>query len=285
MIARTKHFAEAEQIKLRRVIPRRRKPELIQPAPSPLNGILSLHRTVGNRALGSLLNNQESSSKLDQPRVSNAASSVVGVSTVSMKNVEMDEEEGDVTSVLQKKEGEGGGPASGPASKPASAPASAPAKAKAKKAGVESFEVKWVAHPKVSATNPQFRVIFKAKFKNDADHDPALADFRQKVGTKWKITGGPRKGFKGETPSRDDGYTRADDIKGNKLTDVDFVSNDNPGLEDIDKDDVLDYSFTAEQKIIDTSQGNKVIEKRGPHTVTIKGKHPRTFDGLNKTFS
>ena len=47
----------------------------------------------------------------------------------------------------------------------------------------------------------------------------------------------------------------------------------------------MDFTFTAEQMIIDTSDGNKVIKQRGPHTATIKGKHERTFDGVPKTFS
>jgi hypothetical protein len=69
---------------------------------------------------------------------------------------------------------------------------------------------------------------------------------------------------------------------------VDFVSNDNPGTAvstPIDKDDVVDYSFTAEQMILDTSAGNKEIKKLGPHTGTITGKHPRTFGGVPATLS
>ncbi len=45
---------------------------------------------------------------------------------------------------------------------------------------------------------------------------------------------------------------------------------------------MLDYTFTVEQMIIDTSDGNKVIEKRGPHTATIKGKHPRVYGNVPK---
>jgi hypothetical protein len=36
----------------------------------------------------------------------------------------------------------------------------------------------------------------------------------------------------------------------------------------------LTYSFTAEQMIIDTADGNKVIAKRGPHAATATGKGP-----------
>jgi hypothetical protein len=72
--------------------------------------------------------------------------------------------------------------------------------------------------------------------------------------------------------------------RGHKITDQRFTSNDNPGWDtgQLDKDDVLDYAFTAEQMIIDTSDGNKVIEKRGPHTATIKGKDPRAYGNVPK---
>jgi hypothetical protein len=69
---------------------------------------------------------------------------------------------------------------------------------------------------------------------------------------------------------------------------VDFVTEDNPGNTvdtPLGKDDVLGYSFTAEQMIIDTGDSNKVIAKRGPHTGTIKGTHPRAFSGVPKTLN
>jgi hypothetical protein len=37
---------------------------------------------------------------------------------------------------------------------------------------------------------------YVAKFKKDEDHDPALAEFRQNVMTKWEITDGPGIGSK-----------------------------------------------------------------------------------------
>jgi hypothetical protein len=171
------------------------------------------------------------------------------------------------------------------------APAQVPVPAaEEKKAGVDSFEVKWAENASATLastpTAPRLRLDYKAKFKNDAEHDPALAEFRQSVKTVWKITDGPRKGQSGDTsPMHDDNYSRADDSAGRAKTDVDFTANDNPGLPGIDKDDVLDYSFTAEQTIIDTSDANKVIAKRGPNTGTIKGKDPRTFGGVPTTLS
>ena len=161
----------------------------------------------------------------------------------------------------------------------------APAEKKKKKAGVESFTVDWAKGASAGPTAAKLRLDYNAKFKKDDDHDPALAEFRQNAMTVWEITDGPHKGAKGNTsPLHDDNYSRADDLAGNKLTDQKFYSNDNPGWStgQIDKDDVLDYAFTAEQMIIDTSDGNKVIEKRGPHTATIKGKDARAYGNVPK---
>jgi hypothetical protein len=165
---------------------------------------------------------------------------------------------------------------------PGGAPAPAPAPKK-KKAGVDSFVVKWKKHDNASATNARHRLDFTVKFKKDADHDPSAAEFRQNAGNKWEVTDGPHKGQKKTTPIRDDNYSRADDTAGHTKADVDFVSEDNPGLPSIDKDDVIDYSFTAEQMIIDTNDGDKEIAKKGPHTATIKGKDPRVYADVPKT--
>jgi hypothetical protein len=162
------------------------------------------------------------------------------------------------------------------------------APAPSKKAGVESFEVKWKENALNSPTTAKLRLNYSARFKKDATHDPALAEFRQNAFHRFKVTAGPHKGQKDNNPPiHDDNYSRADDKGGNAIDDVDFVSNDNPGpaVDALDKDDVIDYSFTAEQMIIDTSDSNKVIEKRGPHTATIKGKDPRSFDGVPKTLN
>lgn len=155
---------------------------------------------------------------------------------------------------------------------------------KKKRAGVEIFTVEWAKHASAGPTAAKLRLDYNAKFKKDDDHDPALAEFRQNAMTTWQITEGPHKGAKGDTsPLHDDHYSRADDLKGHTIHDQLFYSNDNPGWSSwIDKDDVLDYSFTAEQMIIDTSDGNKVLEKRGPHTATIKGKDERVYGNLPK---
>jgi hypothetical protein len=157
-----------------------------------------------------------------------------------------------------------------------------------KKAGVESFKVEWTKNARAGAKTAKLRLDYTAKFKKDDAHDPALAEFRQNAMTKYEITDGPHKGTRGDTsPLHDDNYSRADDLRGHSKSDVDFYSNDNPGFtyDSLDANDVVDYSFTAEQMIIDTSDGDKEIAKRGPYTAKITGKHERAYPDVPKTFS
>jgi hypothetical protein len=147
-----------------------------------------------------------------------------------------------------------------------------------KSAGVDSFSVKWAST--AGERKATLHIDYAAKFTKDDAHDPAIANFRQNAFHKYEITDGPHKGMKSDnSPLHDDSYTRADDHQ-HSLTDQDFVSTDNPGVRHLSPDDVIDYTFSAEQMIIDTSAGNKVIAKRGPHTAMIKGKHPRTVEGV-----
>jgi hypothetical protein len=172
-----------------------------------------------------------------------------------------------------------------PPAKPA--PPQTPAAAK-KKAGVDSFAVNWTQNSISGPTVAKLRLDVTAKFKKDATHDPSVAEYRQNAGHDFKITAGPNKGFSSVQPLHDDNYSRGDDTAGHSINDVDFQTEDNPGSSTstpIDKDDVVDYTFTAEQMIIDTSDNNKEIAKRGPHSGTIKGKHPRTFGGVPVTLS
>jgi hypothetical protein len=169
----------------------------------------------------------------------------------------------------------GGGSGSGSAAPPARP---------AKKAGVDSFSVTWKKDAaQSSATSERLRIDFRATFKNDATHDPGLCEFRQNAFHHLEITDGPHKGLKEDNgPIHDDHYSRADDVNSNPATGTLFEGYDNPGVTpgSLDKDDVIDYSFTAEQMIIDTSDNNKVLQTKGPHTATIKGKHPRAHDGV-----
>ena len=224
----------------------------VQPKETPRpddtsNQFLTLQQTLGNRAVERLITTSEKSvdGKVENPI-------------------------GDIVENNPQGTGSAGSGGGGVAEK-------APKK---KTAGVDSFEVKWSENPLSTATKPKVRLDYKAKFKDDDEHDPALAEFRQNAMTKYEIKDGPHKGQKGDTtPLHDDNYSRADDDLGRPLSNVNFSSNDNPGfVTDIDKDDDLDYAFTAEQMIVDMSQGEKVVQKIGPKTARITGKHPRKFD-------
>ena len=161
-------------------------------------------------------------------------------------------------------------------------PPAAKTPAVTKRAGVESLWVNWTENIK-RPTAPKLRLDFQAKFKSDTKHDPALAEFRQFAYHTIEVVAGPNKSPKESTaPLHNDNYSRADDKANHDITDVYFLSNDNPGPNDLDKDDDIKYSFTAEQRIIDTSDSNKIIAKVGPHTAGINGKHPRKAWGVPK---
>jgi hypothetical protein len=261
MRKRTRRLEKTEEIK-KSASPRVEQKDLARPA-NISDQLLTLQQTVGNRAVERLMHNT------NQPLPRESAAAPVAEKSVDLRD------EGRTGPIVenapQGRDGSGGGSGGGGVAEKAP-------KAKVKKAGVESFSVKWSENPATTPANPRLRLDYKAKFKKDAEHDPALAEFRQNVMTKYEITDGPGKGKKGDnSPMHDDNYSRADDNLGRPKSDVNFESNDNPGFVDIDKDDDVNYSFTAEQMIIDTSQGNKVLEKVGPKTGTMKGKHPRKF--------
>jgi len=164
----------------------------------------------------------------------------------------------------------------------ANTPPAAKAPAVTKRAGVESLWVNWAENIK-SPTEPKLRLDFQAKFKNDAKHDPALAEFRQFVYHTIEVVAGPHKSPKDSSaPLHNDNYSRKDDKANHDMNDIYFLGNDNPGPKDLDKDDDIKYSFTAEQRIIDTSDSNKIIAKVGPHTAGITGKYPRQAWGVPK---
>lgn len=156
---------------------------------------------------------------------------------------------------------------------------------KKKKCCVESFVVKWTENAGATATHAKLRLDYAATFGTKDPCDPACCEFRQNVMTTATITDGPGKGWSVDTsPMHDDNYSRADDTDGDPaMGGAGFTSNDNPGIRGLDASDVLDYSFTAEQMIIDTCNGNAEVAKRGPHTGTITGKDPRVAGGVPKT--
>ena len=227
------------------------------------NDLLSLQQTVGNRAVEQLIHGSTKES----------ASESKAIATKSVNYV--DEGTGPIVT-KGTESGSGGGGGGSDAAVATKAP-----EAKKKKAGVDSFDVKWSENPKTTPKSPRLRLDFKAKFKDDDEHDPALAEFRQNAGARLEVKDGPGKGLITDIPIRDDDYSRADDHFGRPKSDVNFQSDDNPGVTEdagITGESDIDFVFTAEQMIIDTSQGNKVLEKVGPKTGRITGKHPRKFD-------
>ena len=157
-----------------------------------------------------------------------------------------------------------------------------------KRAGVDAFVVSW-EKLYVDADCQKLQLVFFGSFMDDDAHDPTLAEFRQWVMSSAAVVDGPHKGVAASTPWHDDNYSRADDLAGNHRDW--FFSGDQPSMCEfldrnnnavaITKDDIVDYSFTAEQRIVDTSNGNKIIANRGPHTATIRGKGPnRQFTGV-----
>jgi hypothetical protein len=262
-----------------------------------VNSILHLQRTIGNQAVEQLIEANTKDGKGDSTTTETARfghdfSRIPVYPNTEAKAIASEHRE---SLVLGDKSVDGesdssfglvedNGPDVGTGPKDAGAPAGVPKK----KAGVDSFQVEWTKNPKSGPKTAKLRLDYSAKFTKDAAHDPAVAEFRQNAFHTFEVTAGPHKGQKHNNPPlHDDNYSRADDTAGNSINDVNFVSNDNPGTVEnsLDKDDVIDYSFTAEQMIIDTGDSNKVIAKRGPHTATIKGKDPRTFDGVPKTLS
>ena len=225
------------------------------------NDLLSLQQTVGNRAVEQLIHGST------KPPASDSKA-------IATKSVNYSDEGNGP--IIMKGPENGGGSGGGGDAVATKAP-----EAKKKKAGVDSFDVKWSENPSTTPKNPRLRLDFKAKFKDDDEHDPALAEFRQNAGARLEVKDGPGKGLINDIPIRDDDYSRADDDLGRPKSDVNFSSNDNPGVRDeagITGESDIDFVFTAEQMIIDTSQGNKVLKKVGPKTGRITGKHPRKFD-------
>lgn len=51
------------------------------------------------------------------------------------------------------------------------------------------------------------------------------------------------------------------------------------GFAPLDDDEELDFRFTAEHLIVDLARNQMVVARRGPHTVVVKGRKPRRYQG------
>ena len=173
---------------------------------------------------------------------------------------------------------------------------------KKKCCGVKSFSVKWEKYDENNGKNAAFSLKIEIEFKTGGIFDPACCEYKQNVKSKYHVkyaNGDPD--LKGDTsPMHDDGYSRANDEDGNMaLSDPHFATSDYPGWAETrppghvsgpvldPKDEIVEYKFTAEQIVYAPGSANCVkdgeVAKKGPHTGTIKGKHPRKFTGVPKT--
>jgi len=179
------------------------------------------------------------------------------------------------------------------------------------KCGVESFVVKWTTYPERGGKSAGFYITVAIRFKDDAQHAPYCCEFRQwvqyDVTYKMKMeSAGQRTRWKTTRHSIEwveEPYRRGlpwDIDKKPWLHDPGFVTTDAPGwtetttgkreLMEINPDDELDYRVILAQYVrgaeedYEFSAGRSCakqgfIQRVGPHTGTIKGKHPRKFGG------
>src|ERR1051326_5784365 len=120
------------------------------------NDLLSLQQTVGNRAVEQLIHGSTR-----QP-----ASDSKAIATKSVNY----SDEGNGPIIMK-------GPESGSSGGGDAVATKAPEAKKKKKAGVDSFDVKWSENPSRTPKNPRLRLDFKAKLKDDEEHDPPFAGF------------------------------------------------------------------------------------------------------------
>jgi Putative peptidoglycan binding domain len=153
-----------------------------------------------------------------------------------------------------------------------------------KQAGVDPFTVKWFRDPfegmdeAVRGHDGRIRLEYAATFKDDATHDPAMAEFRQSIKLRVVINGKVTR----DLDVADDGYGHRDGTiqRDETYTASGYTGRDRPGVIPLDDTDDVLIEFTVTNTIIDLALGGAVIAQRGPHTATIKGRHPRTFEGV-----
>jgi hypothetical protein len=149
-------------------------------------------------------------------------------------------------------------------------------------AGVDSFTV---AYDKDPVQDGRIRIDVEATFLDDATHSAAVAEYQQFVSSRARIR--RPDGTVIETPAalrnrHDDGWHRDKDRVNDRPQT--FVGNtystfDVAGIAPLEDDEVLDFRFTAEHLIVDLARNQMVIASRGPHTVVVKGRKPRTYQG------
>ena len=174
--------------------------------------------------------------------------------------------------------------------------------------GVDSFIVKWSAFEENRGNNAAFAIKIDITFKSgrvgDINYDPKCCEFKQNAGSRWTISSerpfdDGRKQVSGRHPFGIDIRSRDRNEVGPGRLDPDrsltrFYAEDYPGWaltrppgharDSVRPEWDLDYEFTAEQIVYAPGSAdceeNAEVAKVGPHTATIKGKFPRTFDGV-----
>jgi peptidoglycan hydrolase-like protein with peptidoglycan-binding domain len=151
-----------------------------------------------------------------------------------------------------------------------------------KVAGVDSFSVKYDKDP---VQDGRIRIDVAATFTDDATHSSTVAEYQQFVSSRARI----RKpdGTVIETPAslrdkHDDGWHRDADRVNNRpqtFAGNSYTTFDVAGFAPLADDEVLDFRFTAEHLIVDLARNSMVIDRRGPHTVVVKGRAPRRYQG------
>jgi hypothetical protein len=149
-------------------------------------------------------------------------------------------------------------------------------------AGVETFTVHY---DKDDVQDGRVRIDVDAVFKDDATHDATKAEFQQFVSSRARAVRANGDVFDTGASSlamHDDDYHR-DPARINNRSQT-YAGNtyhmtDRPGIDDLAQDAVLDFRFTAEQRIVDLARNGMVIAQRGPHTVVVKGRAPRRYEG------
>jgi hypothetical protein len=159
---------------------------------------------------------------------------------------------------------------------------------------VEDFKVKWdkekYTNVEEEIAEPGFLLEISAKLNTRNPYALAFIEYRQKVASKIEIydeEGNPEVTI--EQEEDDDNYSRKDNSdKTDPYENPNFKTNDHPSIgggygKKLSAAQNINYTFTAQQEFYDRSTGaERVIARKGPHTATITGKHPREWKGVPK---
>jgi hypothetical protein len=145
------------------------------------------------------------------------------------------------------------------------------------RAAVDNFTVTW-SEDERGETGAGVRLDFSAQFRNDANHNPADAEFRQYAGDEWRRTPAGQQPAPFQSSHYEfDNYSRANDPGDYDDAQGTFTSHDLPGWQEgaLAWDDWIDWKFGAHQVIVDPSRNNEVIATADQKIVRLRGMYPR----------